>query len=132
MTTIEAFKKLGETKLAWFSQAKISEAEALKLVKVEYPKSNSRVQYFLAGDLHQAAKMAEREGYVLPWIEDVGTLFVLTIENNRAVYIPAIFTDDILVNRLNKESDGDGYARVSHAAIKRANAEEIDRRLRSI
>ena len=115
-------KENGERHLRNFSRARISLSEARKVVNETYtmPDVTEATKVGLAQDLHRAALDAQSKGFVLPWVEDVGTLFMLTQEDGRAVYVPGMFYDEYVVNRLNKD-DQDGYARVAKSAIDKAN-----------
>lgn len=110
-------ERVGGMNLDQLQRAKVSMAEALKVAKEKYP--NSLVFDAHARDLHNAGRSAESQGFVLPWVYEVGTFFYLTQENGRAVYIPWCFWGDD-VTKL-----GADYSRVSHEMIAHANQARI-------
>lgn len=118
MDMLDGFKRLGEERLTWFSEAKKSIHHARAVVDLNYSKSTEAVRKLLAEDLHYAALTAERLGYKNPWFNAVGTLFVLTYEGSRPVYIPAAFTNPSQVNDLSARGI---YAKLAHQAISQAN-----------
>lgn len=120
--TEASLKANGERHLRNFARARISLSEARNVVNETHtmPDVTEEIKAELARDLHRAALDAQGKGFVLPWIKDVGTLFMLTQEDGRAVYVPGMFYDEYLINRLNKENP-DGYAKVAKAAIDKAN-----------
>lgn len=117
-------ERMGNIHLEQFQRARISMAEALKVAKEVYP--NSTVLDEHARGLHSAGKSAEAQGFVVPWLYEVGTFFYLAQENGRAVYVPWCFWDDT-VTKLGTE-----YSEVAHAAIARANRDFINEAMKRI
>ena len=93
MTTIDNFKLLGEVRLSWFERARKSLGDALSVIEENFKHHTitADAKKLLAYDLHHAALMAKENCFDVPWYEENGTLFVLTFEGRRAVYIPAMF-----------------------------------------
>lgn len=116
----ELCERMGKKHLEQFQRAKISMIEALKVAKEVYPKSTPSILELHARELHNAGKSADAQGFVVPWMYEVGTFFYLSQENGRAVYIPWCFWEDD-VTKLGAE-----YSRVVHEAIARVNKTHND------